>query len=59
MTYTGKILRVNLTDGKASPEPLNQEWTRDYLGGKGLSIKYLFEELPPGVKPLSEDNKLI
>ncbi|MDY6827433.1 MAG: aldehyde ferredoxin oxidoreductase family protein [Bacillota bacterium] len=59
MTYTGKILRVNLTDGKASSEPLNLEWARNYLGGKGLSIKYLFEELAPGIEPLSEDNKLI
>ena len=59
MTYTGKILRVNLSTGKAQPEPLNEKWARDFLGGKGLSIKYLYEELEPGIDPLSEANKLI
>lgn len=59
MAYTGKVLRVNLTTGKATTEPLKDEWARDYLGGKGLSIKYLYEELEPGIDPLSPDNKLI
>jgi aldehyde:ferredoxin oxidoreductase len=59
MTYTGNVLRVNLGTGKAVKEPLNKEWARDYLGGKGLSIKYLYEELKPGIDPLSPENKLI
>jgi aldehyde:ferredoxin oxidoreductase len=59
MAYTGKILRVNLSTGKAETEPLNEKWAREYLGGKGLSIKYLYEELAPGIDPLSADNKLI
>ncbi|HSW35160.1 MAG TPA: aldehyde ferredoxin oxidoreductase family protein [Candidatus Limnocylindrales bacterium] len=59
MAYTGKILRINLSTGKATTEPLNERWAHDYLGGKGLSIKYLFEELAPGIDPLSPDNKLV
>ncbi len=59
MGYTGKILRINLSKGLAQSEPLNEEWAKAYIGGKGLSIKYLYEELEPGVDPLSEDNKLI
>ena len=59
MAYTGKVLRINLTTGKAKTEPLNEKWAKDYLGGKGLSIKYLYEELKPGIDPLSEDNKLV
>ena len=59
MSYTNQILRVNLTTKQSYKEALNQEWARDYLGGKGLSIKYLYEELAPGVDPLSADNKLI
>lgn len=59
MSYTGKVLRVNLTTGKSNVESLNEEWAREYIGGKGLSIKYLYEELKPGVDPLSADNKLI
>jgi aldehyde:ferredoxin oxidoreductase len=59
MSYTGHVLRVNLDTGKAQSEPLNKKWARDYLGGKGLSIKYLYEELQPGIDPLSAQNKLI
>jgi len=59
MAYMDKILRVNLTTGNSTTEPLNKEWAREYLGGKGLSIKYLYEELKPGVDPLSADNKLV
>ncbi|MDW7740250.1 MAG: aldehyde ferredoxin oxidoreductase family protein [Bacillota bacterium] len=59
MAYTGKVLRVNLSTGKATTESLNEQWANDYLGGKGLSIKYLYEELEPGIDPLSEENKLI
>ncbi len=59
MGYTGTVLRIDLSTGKATKEPLNKEWAMDYLGGKGLSIKYLYEELKPGTDPLSPDNKLI
>ncbi|KKM10133.1 aldehyde ferredoxin oxidoreductase [Clostridiales bacterium PH28_bin88] len=57
--YQGRVLRVNLTSKKVSFEPLNQKWASQYLGGKGLGIKYLFEEVAPGVDPLSPANKLI
>jgi len=59
MSYTGKVLRINLDNWKAQSEPLNDIWARDYLGGKGLSIKYLYAELEPGIDPLSPENKLI
>ncbi len=59
MTYTGNVLRVNLSTGKAEKEQLNEQWAKDYLGGKGLTIKYLYEELEAGLDPLSEENKLI
>lgn len=59
MSYTGKLLRVNLTTGQCQVEELNKQWAADYIGGKGLGIKYLYEELLPGIDPLSQDNKLI
>ncbi|MGD8506518.1 MAG: aldehyde ferredoxin oxidoreductase N-terminal domain-containing protein, partial [Candidatus Bathyarchaeota archaeon] len=57
--YVGKILRVDLSSGKASSEDLNEEWARLFIGGKGLGAKYLYEEAKPGVDPLSPDNTLI
>ena len=59
MGWTGKILRVNLTDGSCKSEPLNMDWAQDYLGQRGLASKYLVEEIDPKVDPLSSDNKLI
>lgn len=59
MAWTRKILRVNLTTGDISTEPLNMEWAEKYLGQRGLATKYLVEETDPNVEPLSPDNKLI
>jgi len=59
MSWTRKILRVNLTEGTCTPEPLNMEWANDYLGQRGLATKYLVEETDPKVDPLSPENKMI
>ena len=59
MSWTRKILRVNLTEGTCTPEPLNMEWANDYLGQRGLASKYLVEEIDPNCDPLGPDNKLI
>ena len=59
MTWTRKILRVNLEAGTCTAEPLNLAWARQYLGQRGLATKYLVEETDPGVGPLEPGNKLI
>jgi len=59
MSWAGKILRVNLTAGTVTPEPLNMEWAHAYLGSRGLGSKYLISEIDPKVDPLSPENKLI
>ncbi|MDP4796034.1 MAG: aldehyde ferredoxin oxidoreductase, partial [Rhodospirillales bacterium] len=59
MGWQGKILRVNLTAGTATPEPLTMEWAETYIGQRGLGTKYLFEEIDPSVDALSPENKLI
>ncbi len=57
--YTGKVLRVNLDNRSTGVESLNFTWAEKYLGGKGLAIKYIYEELPAGIDPLSPENKMI
>ncbi|MBI4774494.1 MAG: aldehyde ferredoxin oxidoreductase family protein [Deltaproteobacteria bacterium] len=57
--FMGKILRVNLSDGAVSDEPLPPEDARMFLGGSGLASKYLFDEVAAGVDPLGPGNKLI
>ena len=57
--WTGKLLRVELTSGKCSVEQIPQDWLREYVGGRGLAARYLYEEMDPTVDPLSPENKLI
>lgn len=57
--YQNKVLRVNLNHKTYSTEPLNMEWAEKYIGGKGLGIRYMYDEVTPGLDPLSPENKLI
>lgn len=57
--YTGKILRVNLTEQTVKEEALSQDVARDFIGGAGFGIKFLFDEVKGATDPLGPDNKLI
>ncbi|MEI7443505.1 MAG: aldehyde ferredoxin oxidoreductase family protein [Burkholderiales bacterium] len=59
MAWAGKILRVNLTAGTCTSEPLNMTWAKQYLGQRGLATKYFVEEVDARTDPLSADNKII
>ena len=59
MAWAGKILRVNLTKGTCTAEPLKMDWARQYLGQRGLATKYFVDEVDAKVDPLSADNKII
>ena len=59
MAWQRKILRVDLTAGTCTSEPLNMDWAKAYLGQRGLATKYFVEEVAPSVEPLSPANKLI
>lgn len=57
--YTGKILRVNLTNQTSTEETLSGQMVKDYLGGAGFAVKTIYDEVKPGTDALSPDNKLI
>lgn len=59
MGWTKKLLRVNLTAGTCTPEPLNMEWAHAYLGQRGLGSKYLVDEVDATCDALSPENKFI
>lgn len=56
--YKNNVLRVNLSDKTYKTEPLNMEWAEKYVGSKGLAIRYMYDELEPGIDALGEKNKL-
>ncbi|MGM0453318.1 MAG: aldehyde ferredoxin oxidoreductase family protein [Thermodesulfobacteriota bacterium] len=57
--YTGKILDVNLSTGAIGEYPLRDTDRERFLGGRFLSTKILWDQLPAGVNPLSGDNILV
>ncbi len=57
--FFNKILRINLKSKTFKEETLSDSVYETYLGGKGLGIYLLMKENPPGVDPLSPENKLI
>lgn len=59
MSWARKVMRVNLTTGRISTEPLNMDWAMQYLGQRGLATKYLTQEVNAGCDALGPDNKLI
>ena len=56
--YAGKILRINLGDGKISVEPTVKH-AKEWLGASGIAIKILYDELRSWVTPYEPANKLI
>ncbi len=59
MAWTKKVLRVNLTAGTCTAEPLNMAWAQDYLGQRGLATKYYVSEVDPTIDPFAAENKLV
>ncbi len=57
--YTGKFLRVNLTQGTIREETFPEIWYRRYLGGMGVIADLLLREVPAGADPLGPENRLI
>jgi len=52
------ILRVNLSNNTVVEEKLTENFRHDYIGGRGLASKILWDEVK-NVDPLGPENKLI
>ena len=60
--YAGKFLEVNLSTGKISETRFDDELLRDYVGGRGLAAKILWDRLGEkweNIDPLSQENILL
>ncbi|MEJ2262214.1 MAG: aldehyde ferredoxin oxidoreductase family protein [Anaerolineales bacterium] len=57
--YNGKILHVDLTNGKFRVEEPGVAFYRKYMGGSALAMYYLLKEVPANVNPLGPDNVLV
>jgi len=61
--YVGRILHVNLSNNKVLDESLLDRFPllilRRFIGGFGLGLKLLYNDVPPGVHPLQSENPLM
>lgn len=57
--YASNILRVDLSNRKISSQSLTEELVKQFVGGRGINLKILYDEVSPGINPLSRENKII
>jgi len=57
--YFGKMLEVNLSTGKIEKTKIPDSDIQNFLGGRGLGAKILYDRLKPGTDPLSPENILM
>jgi aldehyde:ferredoxin oxidoreductase len=57
--YQGRVLRIDLSARTSAVEPLNMEWAEQYVGGKGLLFRYMWDEIPPKMDPWMAEAPII
>jgi aldehyde:ferredoxin oxidoreductase len=56
--FTGKMLWIDLTKETIKEEEIDEQIFRDFIGGYGLGIRFLYERMKPKVDALGPDNIL-
>jgi aldehyde:ferredoxin oxidoreductase len=57
--YGGRILSVDVGDGRARVETLEEPTARALLGGNGLAARLLLDRVPAGVDAFDPENALV
>jgi aldehyde:ferredoxin oxidoreductase len=57
--YAGRILRVNLSDESVDIVPLPKDLAREYIGGRSINTRILYDEVPAGRDPFDPENRVI
>jgi len=57
--WNGKILEIDLATHTHKSYPLDMEMARQFIGGRGLGARLLWDLVGPEVDPLSPENVLI
>jgi aldehyde:ferredoxin oxidoreductase len=55
----GKILEIDLRDGRSEEVPLDPDLVSDYIGGRGLGARLLYDRIDPACDPLGPDNIIV
>lgn len=57
--WTGKRLVVDLTRSRSWVESIPERWRQEYIGGRGVNSRTLYDEVGPGIDPLGPENVLL
>jgi aldehyde:ferredoxin oxidoreductase len=57
--YVGNILRIDLASKKVSKSKLDEKLALDFISGRGIGDKFLYDNLAIGADPLSPENVII
>ncbi len=57
--WMGKILYIDLNSGKIEKKMLTDYQRKKFLGGRGLGVNILAEEIDPDVDPFSHRNRIV
>ncbi len=57
--YTGKLLYVDLSEGRSTECETPEGLVKNFVGGKGFGAKILYDLLPAGCDPLAPENLLM
>ena len=59
VAVANKVLDVDLTSGNVSTISISDTDRKQYIGGKGLALKLLYDHIKTGIDPLSPDNIIV
>jgi aldehyde:ferredoxin oxidoreductase len=57
--YHGRVLEIDLTAGTVRQKSLDHGIALDYLGGRGLGTRILYDTIDPACDPLGPDNAFV
>lgn len=57
--YAGKVLRVDLSARKILAERLGEDLIRDFVGGRGINVKLLYDAVDSKIRPLDPENCVV
>jgi len=59
MERFGRLLTVDLSDGRIYEDEIPMGWIEGFIGGSGLAARLLWDHLHPQVDPLGPENPLL
>ncbi len=57
--YHGRVLIADLSRGEVRTVPLDPALALDYLGGRGMATRVLYDTIDPACDPLGPENAFV